>query len=342
MKNFVSFNIKAKKKCDADGMILHCADNKAREKSDNVYFPEYQKYNVVSPNILQNYQQVTQRVEEIKGKKIQKNANHYLEGVLGFSEEKFKEDPKKFMREAPQLIEKYLKKISDEFGFEPLGYSLHFDEGHTNKETGKKEMNIHAHLHFVNFDFNTNKARFREYQQKYISKRKVPNLHFVKMQDIADEVFQELGFQRGISKSITNKKHLEKEDFITDKLKEAEKRAIEAEKECELYEKRAEVAEKRAEQAEKQIEKAEMHLERLEKQVESVKKRLTGFFNDLKSYVLSTVRKEKKAAEIASESVVDAIDFEPDEKVKERLKKTAIETDEELGSDGLRSKIKPK
>lgn len=203
-------------------------------------------------------------------------------------------------------------------------------------------MNIHAHLHFVNFDFQTNKARFREYQQKYVSKRKVPNMHFVEMQDMADEVFQELGFKRGISKTITGKGHLEKEEFVRKKLEEQEKRANEAENRADLMEERAVLAEKRLKQAEKEVEEAERKVERLEKQVEAIKKRLSGFFSDLKGYVMATVKREKKAAQKASESVIDAIDFEPDSKIKDQLKKSAIETDEALGADGLRSKIKPK
>jgi len=321
MKNHVSFNIKAKKKCDADGMILHCSNNKAREKSDNVLFPQYQKYNVISPDIHQKYKDVTERIEKIKGKKIQKNANHYLEGVLAFSEDQFRQDPSKFMREAPQLIEKYQKELSEKYGFEPLGFSLHFDEGNINKETGKKEMNIHAHLHFVNFDFNTNKARFREYQQKYISDRKVPNMHFVQMQDMAGEVFGKLGFNRGISKQLTNKKHLEKEDFIVEKLKKAEEKA--------------ELAEKRAEEAKNELEQTKA-------QIKGIRSRLKAFYGDLKEYIVRTINKEQKAAEKASVAVVEHIDFEPDEETKNQLKEAALRTDEELGSDRLRSKIKPK
>lgn len=321
MKNYVSFNVKAKKKCDADGMILHCSNNKAREKSDNILYPEYQKYNVISPNIHQKYKEITERIEEIKGKKIQKNANHYLEGVLGFSEDQFREDPSKFIREAPQLIEKYQKELAEKYGFEPLGFSLHFDEGNINKDTGKKEMNVHAHLHFVNFDFNTNKARFREYQQKYISDRKVPNMHFVQMQDMAGEIFEPLGFSRGMSKKLTNKKHLEKEDFIVEKLKKAEERA---------------------EIAENKVKEAKIELEQTKAQVKGIRSRLKAFYGDLKEYIVRTINKEQKAAEKASLAVVEHIDFEPDHETKKQLEEAALKTDEELGSDRLRSKIKPK
>lgn len=233
-KNFVSFNLKAKKKCDADGMILHSVNPKFRSKSDNITLPQFSKFNINSDSIYEKYKSVTNRIEEIKGKKIQKNANHYLEGVLSFSFDKFAKNKDEFRAKAPKLIEEYGKNIAAEYGFEYLGFSLHFDESKTEHDTGKPiidkktglpELNVHAHVSFVNFDFNTNKSRFREYQQKFISKRKIPNLHFVKMQDMANDVFEKsLGFVRGLSKSITKKPHLEKHEFMQKIIDDSEKK----------------------------------------------------------------------------------------------------------------------
>lgn len=226
MKNFISFNIQTYKKSDAKGLILHSHKPKSRNKSTNITFPEYQKYNINSDgDSWSKYQQITKQIEDLKGKKIQKNANHFLEGVLAFSFDKFKENSKEFREKAPELIEQYMQNICEEYGFEPVGWSLHFDEGYIDKKTGKKKLNVHAHVQMVNFDFNTEKARFREYQQKYVKKRKVPNLHFVKMQDMANDVFAEkLGFVRGVSKSKTNKVHLDKEDHVVEKLKKKEQK----------------------------------------------------------------------------------------------------------------------
>ena len=226
-ENRLSFNLKAKKNCDAIGMILHCENNKARLKSTNISHPENTKLNINSENIFLKYEQLTNDIEKIKGKKIQKNANHYLEGVLAFPEHLVNEmGIEEFRKKAPELIEKYMEEIKDAYGFEPVGFSLHFDEGHKpNKKTGKTEegLNIHAHLSFVNYDFKLNKARFRDIQQKYVSKRKVPNMAFVAMQDLAGQVFEPLGFKRGISKQITGLEHKEKEDFVEEKLALKEK-----------------------------------------------------------------------------------------------------------------------
>ena len=225
-KNRLSFNLQAKKNCDAIGMILHCENPKARAKSDNVVYPENTKLNISSPNIFQKYSNLTNRIETIKGKKIQQNANNYLEGVLAFPEHLVNEmGMDKFRKEAPRLIEEYMEKIKETYGFEPCGFSLHFDEGHKPNKNGNIQngINVHAHLSFVNYDFKQNKARFRDIQKKYVSKRKVPNMAFVAMQDLAGQVFEPLGFKRGISKEITGKKHLDKEAFITEKLAEREK-----------------------------------------------------------------------------------------------------------------------
>jgi hypothetical protein len=241
-KNRLSFNLKAKKNCDAIGMILHCENAKARLKSDNITYPENTKLNISSPNIFSQYEKLTNDVETIKSKKIQKNANHYLEGVLAFPEHLVNEmGIEKFREEAPRLIEKYMEEIKDAYGFEPCGFSLHFDEGHKADKEGnvKDGLNIHAHLSFVNYDFKQNKARFREIQQKYVSKRKVPNMAFVAMQDLAGQVFEPLGFKRGISKAITGKVHLDKEGFVTEKLADREKEL--AIKEIELEEKNTEI-----------------------------------------------------------------------------------------------------
>lgn len=242
-KGSLSFNLKAKKSCDADGMILHCVNLKARQKSDNVQYPENTHLNISSPNLHQNYKDVTDRIETLKNKKIQKNANHYLEGVLAFGREDYEKDPEGFREKAPALIEKYMNDIADKYGFEPLGYSLHFDEGHTNEETGKQELNVHAHISFVNYDFEQNKSRFREIQKKYVSNRKYPNEHFVKMQDMAFDCFKELGFKRGVSKQISKDKHLEKVDYVEKKLNEAIEKIDKLENKSSKLEKQNEILE---------------------------------------------------------------------------------------------------
>lgn len=287
MKNFVSFNLKAYKKSDAKSIILHSHNLKARKKSTNIKFPQYTKYNIKSGgDAWSKYQQITQKIEEIKGKKIQRNANHFLEGVLAFSFDKFKDDPKKFRAEAPALIEEYMNRLCEKYGFSNLNsYSLHFDEGHENSDS--KDLNVHAHIQMINFDFKTNTAPFRKYQQKFVKHRKVPNEHFVAMQDLADEVFNPLGFVRGRSKEKTLKKHLSKEDFVTQKLQKQEKRLDAVTDELKATQKQKSLAEIKLLQIQEQT-----GIE--EKRLESLKRSAIALFNDFKNQLSKFVKNVQK------------------------------------------------
>lgn len=331
MKNFVSFNIKAKKKCDADGMILHQIDLKARHKSDNVTLKHLTKHNVFSPNIHDLYKFETAEIEEKKGKKIQKNANHYLEGVLSFSYEKVCEyGINKFLKDAPELIKQYGKAVADEFGFEFIGFSLHIDEaqikyqkdengneitdengekvpllddkGQTiveKDENGNPKINFHAHVNFINYDKKTNKARFREIQRKFVSERKFPNMAFVKMQDMAGQMFQKLGFERGLSKEITGHKHVEKAHMKLEKeLRERERQALARAVEAEERAKKAEI---KAKELEAMVRVAEAKKIAVEAQFDALTNDVEGYQTNVLDWTTNVLKKSfKKAAVLAS------------------------------------------
>jgi|LULS01.1.fsa_nt_gb hypothetical protein len=361
MKNFVSFNIKTKRKSDADPMILHLENLKARQKSDNILFPENSILNISSGGILEKYKEVTERIESIKGKKIQKNANHYLEGVLAFSFEKYNEDPEKFRREAPELIEKYMNEIAEKYHFEPLGYSLHFDEGSTCEETGEEKINIHAHISFINFDFKTNKSRFREIQQKYNSKRKYPNEHFMIMQDLAGECFKTLGFKRGMEKQQTKKKHLDKVEYVESKLKDKEEK-------IEKLENKIKSINKEGREKQRKIIDLEVKKELLEEYTESLKEEVKQAENRLEIIKNLTYSTFKKALVIAkkylsnfyknndkeykqdinnySKVVIDYEQFDKveSEKIEKEINKDLFNNDKNILNDikKSKSKIKPK
>lgn len=361
MKNFVSFNIKAKKKSDADPMILHLENPKARKKSDNVIFPENSHLNVSSQGILKKYQEVTKRIENIKGKKIQKNANHYLEGVLAFSFEKYNEDPEKFRNETPKLIEKYMNDIAEKYHFEPLGYSLHFDEGSTCEETGEQKLNIHAHLSFINFDFKTKKARFREIQQKYNSKRKYPNEHFIKMQDLAGECFKTLGFKRGVEKQQSKTEHLEKVEFVEKKLKEKEEKIEGLEKKIKAVNKKGrekqqkirdlevekELLEEYSENLKEEVKNAENRLEKIKVLTNSIfKKALVIAKKYISNFYKNNEQEYKKDIDSYSKVVIDYEQFDKNEaeKAQEEINKDLFNDNKNIVNDIRKSKgkFKPK
>lgn len=342
-------------------MILHLENLKARQKSDNILFPENSILNISSGGILEKYKEVTERIESIKGKKIQKNANHYLEGVLAFSFEKYNEDPEKFRREAPELIEKYMNEIAEKYHFEPLGYSLHFDEGSTCEETGEEKINIHAHISFINFDFKTNKSRFREIQQKYNSKRKYPNEHFMIMQDLAGECFKTLGFKRGMEKQQTKKKHLDKVEYVESKLKDKEEK-------IEKLENKIKSINKEGREKQRKIIDLEVKKELLEEYTESLKEEVKQAENRLEIIKNLTYSTFKKALVIAkkylsnfyknndkeykqdinnySKVVIDYEQFDKveSEKIEKEINKDLFNNDKNILNDikKSKSKIKPK
>lgn len=333
MKNFVSFNIKAKKKCDADGMILHQVDLKARHKSDNVTLKHLTKFNVSSPHIHSLYKKETAAIEKAKGKAIQKNANHYLEGILSFSYEQVCEyGIKAFLKDAPELIEQYGKDVAKEFGFEFIGFSLHIDEAQIKYQTdengdeiidengekvplldengktivvkdenGKPKINFHAHVDFINFDKKTNKARFREIQRKFVSERKFPNMAFVKMQDMAGQLFQKLGFERGLSKEITGHIHVDKAHMKLEKeLRERERQALA----------KAEEAEERVRNAEIELQKSEDKLITMADREIALNERFNALKEDFAAYqanvmqwVMEVVKKSFKKAAVLADGV---------------------------------------
>ena len=155
----------------------------------------------------------------VSGRAPQKKMNVLFEHVVVFSEDQFKER-KPSKKEFDACMQSYIKAIYDDFGFQPMGYELHLDEGHTDEKTGQFKRNIHAHVYFFNYDFKKKKAPLRELMVKGKDEngKTLPlNHNFVKMQDYAALAFKPLGFRRGISKGERNRKHLDKDTFVVSK-----------------------------------------------------------------------------------------------------------------------------
>ncbi|QOG11427.1 coiled-coil domain-containing protein [Arcobacter sp. FWKO B] len=131
--------------------------------------------------------------------------NSIVEMVVALSEEQAKE----YINSGVDIsvgFDKFAQNIKAVYGFEPLSVSLHLDEGY--KDTnGDIKYNIHAHITLHNFDFKTGNTILR----------KLKKSAFSDMQDLAEKSFQEVGlnFSRGQSKEVTNKKHLERNAYIS-------------------------------------------------------------------------------------------------------------------------------
>lgn len=249
MKNFVSSRTQYYKYRDAVALLDHV--NVRRDgftKSANVVRPELSVKNAQhvyqnAPTPITALNQVIERHTKLKGKRPRSDFNMLFEHVLIFSEEHFTQLENRFGTQKVTIgimkkLQQYTEQIQREFGFEPLAISLHLDEGHDKyvytKEGVRKKFirNVHAHIDFYNFDFKNDVAPLRHLMMKGQNEngRTNPlNPNFVRIQDIAGEVFKTVGFQRGVSKLVTGKKHLKKERFVLKKLAETEAKVEQSE-----------------------------------------------------------------------------------------------------------------
>ena len=217
MKNYVSFNAKYYKNSNAAGEIGHVQrvfaenTNQIKQFAADNFGCGY--------NIYDRYKEVYDQVESIKGKKIQKNSNTFMDGVLSFSRDQMLEIMKKpdWKTSFSEHIEQFMQDVKEQTGMEPLGWEMHMDEGHKDPETGEYKMNYHAQCIFFNYDFKTNTAPLRK-----LEGRKGESI-WSKLQGTAGQRFEDLGFVRGVSADMTKAKHQEKDDFIASKQAEIER-----------------------------------------------------------------------------------------------------------------------
>ena len=213
-KNFVAVRTQYYKKSEAQKVLAH--GYRKHSNSPNVYEKD------THHNFGMRYQSLDDcmvQYKEASGRKPQDKMNVLFEHVVVLSEDQFKER-KPSKKEFDECMRGYIKDIHAEFGFQPLGYELHLDEGHTDEKTGQFKRNIHAHVYFFNYDFKKKKAPLRDLMKKGKDEngKTLPlNHNFVKMQDYAALAFKPLGFRRGISKGERNRKHLDKDTFVVSK-----------------------------------------------------------------------------------------------------------------------------
>jgi len=245
-KKFIAARSQFFKNSNASGEMAH-VDRLFKENVNA--FSEYTKYNFGSDfKLYDRYKELHQQRNEIR--KSRKDSTTFVDVNLIFSldqweflEEKY--SPENLRKGMKKMMDDYLLKMKKEFGLEPIGYKFHLDEGHIKQfeayqnqqdrlakglvPAGEKLIeksdlirNIHAHVLFYNFDFEKKISPWRKISKKQTSQ----------MQDIAHECFKRAGFERGISKEITQKKNKTKEQLVADKLQEQQEKIeqLEAEK----------------------------------------------------------------------------------------------------------------
>lgn len=159
--------------------------------------------------------------EKLKGKKFQKNSNIYLDTVVVLSREQVellqKELGSSFSSALCSCVSNFEQRFQSAYGFTPVGYSFHGDEGHVNPVDGSVIRNYHFHVISLNFDFKIKAQPLRKMQRSDWSQ----------VQDLVGDSFSCLGFIRGESKEKTKKKHLDKNSFVANILLEKEKQLAE-------------------------------------------------------------------------------------------------------------------
>ena len=193
---------------------------------------------------------------------LKKNSNTLIDAVLVFPLEQW-EKAKLTPRQVNEAMINIMKDMEQLTGMMPLGYKMHLDEGHEDKD-GNFILNPHAHLLFANIckkdititkqervvmrdedgkarkDPRTGKWMYETDEngdvvtvEKSIAlKGKMPlqylqgrgsNSVWSMTQDIAAKHLEEFGFERGEKAEITKKRHLEKNAHIERELENKQK-----------------------------------------------------------------------------------------------------------------------
>lgn len=225
MANFVAVRTRYYKHQNGLGVLDHAhAKRNGYTRSSNVYEhfsgDNAGGYYQRSKSSMEAYRKIYERHTELKGKKPRSDMNTLFEHVVVLSEGQYaaleaKHGKDKVKNVVMHRLNEYAKDIQEQFGFEPLGIDLHLDEG-TKQEDGSIKRNVHAHVMFYNYDFKRDLAPLRHLMVKGKKNGKTLDLNpnFQRMQDIAAERFRRLGFRRGISQGIDNRKHEKKAQWI--------------------------------------------------------------------------------------------------------------------------------
>lgn len=218
MKNYISVNAKYFKASQIHKIYNH---NQRVSNIDYLLKDNDKKYKNLtystneSFNLVENFsEQFNKKCQDQKAHNFFKpktgNENEIIEMVVALSEEKALEYLNQENSEEllMQGYKQFLEDIEAKYGLKGLEVNLHTDEGYYDND-GKVKYNIHAHIIFLNYDFDKSKTVLRNLKSKDWSN----------MQDMAQESFQKhnLDFIRGESKQLTNKEHLDRNDFILQK-----------------------------------------------------------------------------------------------------------------------------
>jgi hypothetical protein len=237
-----------------------------------------------------------QKHKELTGKKVRSDCNVLFEHVVWLSEHQYTRLEQKYGTDRVKhaflsRLKQYAESVKAEFGFEPLGIDIHLDEGYVDPFSNRLIRNVHAHVQFMNYSFEKRYAPLRHMMKNGLNEQGQTNSlnpNFEKLQDLVSIVFKDMGFTRGISKNITSREHLKKEDFVKQKQQNLESQvAVLEEKEVTLAQS---VSQKQTvvKELDKTINNKHEEISWLESKI----KRLLEFKNELSNAVVSKCRQK--------------------------------------------------
>lgn len=182
-----------------------------------------------SISLIDAYYRCLDRYKELTKRRFRSDGNTLFEHIVILSEGHVSRlealyGKEKIKAEIVKSLKNYAASYAAQFGFEPLGFSLHLDEGHYD-ENNNFIRNVHAHVLFFNYDFKNKRSNLKYLMKKgkdpVTGKTNELNENFVACQDLAEKSFKKLKFRRGISKIKTLAINLPKLEFMVRKVKSA-------------------------------------------------------------------------------------------------------------------------
>ena len=205
MKDFVSVNLVTYSKEHLSIILKH---NIERKNFDNNIPYLLEKGQEIDKNVNLSYSNFegleNKRQNYLKSKnKDDYMKKHLVEFVVSLSFDKVK-DYIKDNQDIDKGFIQYVKDLKAQYAIETINLNIHKDEGFI--ENGEVKYNYHAHILAYNYNFDKNLA--------FASNLKKSD--YRNLQTLAQNSFQSVGldFKRGVSKFVTKKEHLNRDDYI--------------------------------------------------------------------------------------------------------------------------------
>ena len=205
MKNFISVNLVTYSKEHLSIILKHNIERKNFDKPIPYLAQQGEELDKNVNLTFSNFEDIeAKRQNYLKSKnKDDYMKKHLVEFVVSLSYDKVKEYLKDNIDIDKGFIE-YAKDLKTKYGLETLNLDIHKDEFF--EENGEKKFNYNTHILAYNYNFDKNLAFASNLRKS----------DYRNLQTLAQNSFQKVGldFQRGVSKFVTKKEHLNRDDYI--------------------------------------------------------------------------------------------------------------------------------